>query len=188
MVAIVRSRATPTSSSSSSILFFLLMAFMSFRTKEGALLAAIAGNPLKHALALRPPAASCCSWGSRGRIASTTTPTDGRSKSHEVMAGATEAESSTTSRAIFLDNHGGWVSCDTAGDACSSTGNNSSSKLHLENLSLQQLRKQAQQQGQTSAGPKKELVGRLLRQEPPGNKGGGISYHWSPKIPHSLSC
>lgn len=159
MVTIASSRTTPLCSS----IFHLVL--MIFQTNSARALAS---------LALRP-AASTGGW-SRGRTPPTTTPT-GSSMSLETMAGATDAESST-SRATFLDNDGEWItgsSCHAAAadanNSISSTSNSSSSKLHLERLSLQQLRQQAQQRGQTSTGSKKQLVERLFCQEPPG-KGG----------------
>lgn len=85
-----------------------------------------------------------------------------------MMATATDAASGTiTSRAIFLENHNEWVSCDTDdADQTSLT-----SKLHLEKLSLPQLREQARQLGQASTGSKKDLLERLFSHEPPGEYG-----------------
>lgn len=176
MVAIVTLRAIPPGSSSLRLLVPVVVVFMLFQTSSvrAAASTLLAGNIPKHALALRPPA-TISSWSSRGRIAATTTPATGSpSKSLAVMAGAIDAEPCTTSRPIFLDNNRNeWVRWDTDHDDSSAAGNNSSSsKLHLEKLSLQQLRQQAQQQGQTSTGSKKQLVERLLCQEPPGNNEG----------------
>lgn len=74
------------------------------------------------------------------------------------------AEASSSSRATFLENDGEWV-------GASSTSGTSGLSIDigsLEALSVPELRQQAQQAGQRSTGPKKELIKRLLNQEPSG--------------------
>eukprot|EP00752_Nemacystus_decipiens_P009130 g8154.t1 len=78
------------------------------------------------------------------------------------MGGATESTSS--SRAMFLDNDGEWIKTSSTGTSISGT----SHEIELlESLTVPELRQQAQQAGQKSTGSKKELVQRLLNQEPP---------------------
>eukprot|EP00903_Cladosiphon_okamuranus_P013530 g12602.t1 len=79
------------------------------------------------------------------------------------MVGATD-DASTSNRAIFLKNDGEWI-CTSSSSASSSSA---SSKVEvLEALSVRELRQQARQVGQKSTGSKKELVQRLINQEPP---------------------
>ncbi|CAM9091466.1 unnamed protein product [Scytosiphon promiscuus] len=77
----------------------------------------------------------------------------------------------TGAKATFLENDGQWISCETALMPSQQEANLSkSSKLHLEKLSVTQLRQEAQQRGQQSTGSKKELMERLVSQEAPAPK------------------
>lgn len=106
------------------------------------------------ALAWRPSRFHVTTTALRGASASS-------SALQEPMAGAIDASSS--SRAIFLDNDGDWIKASTT-----STTSTSANIELLEALSVSELRQQAQLAGQKSTGSKKELVQRLLNQEPPG--------------------
>lgn len=81
-------------------------------------------------------------------------------------------------KAVFLENDGAWVSWKKVADQQQANFPNST-ELHLEKLSVTQLRQEAQQRGQKSTGSKKELIERLLSQEAPGK-----DHAFEPQNPH----
>lgn len=144
----------------------MLAAFGSRSTNPGAIISVFLLRMLPApALAWRPP---------RFHVVETTARASASSSAgQEPMGGATEASSS--SRAIFLDNDGEWIDTSSIGTA----GSTSNDIELLDAMSVPELRQEAQLAGQKSTGSKKELVQRLLNQEPPSEDRGYL---------HDSSC